>query len=311
MLGRAIVVLAALLVVSAPGCFRRGPCGRDADCAGDGVCYPDGQCLERDVARRAGAAVGDQCKSDDRGCTAPGYCVTGFCVNQPEVDASVPAPDAAVDAGVQGVDRPPRFDGLLGVVPDDDGTLLLWWDAASDDRTPEEQIELLIYRGTSPGFATPAAPRAIAMGTLYRDTGLQNGKTYYYRVQARDSAGQTAQNSAELSGTPEAPPVIPPGVPYAAVQAIFEAHCIHCHGGSASLHLETLEGVLKGGSHGVIVEPCLPDSSNLIGKLSSQPPFGARMPRDGPPYLPLEKRATLRRWIADGAAATPTPGLCP
>ncbi|MCC6999406.1 MAG: hypothetical protein IT370_32650 [Deltaproteobacteria bacterium] len=309
MSGRAILVLATLLLGSAPGCFRRGPCARDAECAGDGVCYPDGQCLERDVARRAGAVVGDQCTNDDRGCVAPGYCVTGFCVNQPEVDAAVADADAAsADAGP---DRPPRFDGVLGVAPDDDGTLLLWWEAPSDDRTPEAELELLIYRGQSPGFATPATPHAVTLGTQYRDLGLQNGKTYYYRVHARDSAGQTDQNPAELSGTAEAPPVIAPGVPYATVQAIFEARCVHCHGGTANLHLETLEGVLKGGTHGVIVEPCQPDSSSLLGKLSSQPPFGARMPRDGPPYLPLADRATLRRWIADGAAATPTPGLCP
>jgi hypothetical protein len=45
-------------------------------------------------------------------------------------------------------------------------------------------------------------------------------------------------------------------------------------------------------------DPC---SSLLVQKLESTPPFGSRMPLDGPPYLEPDEIGLIRDWIAEGA----------
>jgi hypothetical protein len=39
----------------------------------------------------------------------------------------------------------------------------------------------------------------------------------------------------------------------------------------------------------------------LLQKIAEGPPFGSRMPLDGPPYLDEERQAVLADWIAEGA----------
>ena len=39
----------------------------------------------------------------------------------------------------------------------------------------------------------------------------------------------------------------------------------------------------------------------LVQKLGPAPPFGARMPRNGPPYLPASDVALITDWILEGA----------
>jgi hypothetical protein len=59
-------------------------------------------------------------------------------------------------------------------------------------------------------------------------------------------------------------------------------------------------GGLTSGSQIVIGgEPC---SSILYQKVSEAPPFGSRMPLNGPPYLTGEERRLLHDWIAEGAS---------
>jgi hypothetical protein len=38
-----------------------------------------------------------------------------------------------------------------------------------------------------------------------------------------------------------------------------------------------------------------------VQKLESTPPFGSRMPLDGPPYLEDAEVLLIRDWIAEGA----------
>ena len=288
------MAVACLPLLLLTACFHRDPCDRDAECEPGLVCYPDHQCLPRDVAARAGAPSGDQCVNDDKACRAPGYCWNGYCVGEPKIDLA------------------PMFDGISGVDPDGSGALLVYWALPTDDLTPQSQLDVLLWRSTSPGTPTTGPPLAtIRYDVLYRDTGLKTGTTYYYRAMARDATGHMDNNVIEVSATVANPPIVPPGVDYATqIQPIFSTNCVGCHGGSSNLYLNSLAGVQAGGARGPIVVACDPDHSNLPGKLSPNPPFGARMPRSGPPYLPPADIALIRQWIADGAQMTYDPNAC-
>lgn len=69
------------------------------------------------------------------------------------------------------------------------------------------------------------------------------------------------------------------------------------------LNLSTYAGLRAGGNNslnGVIVEgqPC---DSILWQKINPGPPFGSRMPFDGPPFLGDVERRLIADWIAEGA----------
>lgn len=89
-------------------------------------------------------------------------------------------------------------------------------------------------------------------------------------------------------------------------------HCVACHtaGGRSPFGLEisgldlaNVETLLAGGaqSGASIVIRGRPCDSVLIQKLGPSPPFGARMPLDGPPYLDAQAIRTIADWIAEGA----------
>jgi hypothetical protein len=104
-------------------------------------------------------------------------------------------------------------------------------------------------------------------------------------------------------------------VRYRDVEAIFAGatgHCLRCHSedGDTPLGLEVggldlseydylrAGGVISGDRIVVPGEPC---QSVLVEKLGAGPPFGARMPLDGPPFLSDDDRRTIADWIAEGA----------
>jgi len=55
------------------------------------------------------------------------------------------------------------------------------------------------------------------------------------------------------------------------------------------------------GPNGPIIIPKDGGSSNMYLKTTSTPPFGARMPQDGLPFLSLETQDVIREWINQGA----------
>ncbi|MDD9947862.1 MAG: hypothetical protein OXU20_42880 [Myxococcales bacterium] len=71
----------------------------------------------------------------------------------------------------------------------------------------------------------------------------------------------------------------------------------------SGLDLTDYSTMLQGGdqSRGDLVVPGDPCASVLVQKISSAPPFGARMPSSGPPYLSPEERTMIGDWIAEGA----------
>lgn len=69
------------------------------------------------------------------------------------------------------------------------------------------------------------------------------------------------------------------------------------------LDLSSYAGVRAGGrrSAGTAVVPGQPCASILVQKISPAPPFGARMPFNGPPFLDAAARQRIADWVAEGA----------
>jgi hypothetical protein len=81
---------------------------------------------------------------------------------------------------------------------------------------------------------------------------------------------------------------------------LTNAGCVGCHGGDGGLSVGRVSRLLAGGDHGPAVVPGKADSSNLVRKLLSPPPFGSRMPLERAP-LPNTSIAVIRNWINQGA----------
>ena len=82
------------------------------------------------------------------------------------------------------------------------------------------------------------------------------------------------------------------------IKPIFDANCLHCHGGAGGLELESYEGVIAGGVSGPVVIPGDPANSRLIHRLDGTiPPV---MPTDGSP-LPQPDIDRIAQWILEGA----------
>jgi len=69
------------------------------------------------------------------------------------------------------------------------------------------------------------------------------------------------------------------------------------------LNLSSLALLREGGvtSGSRIVIPGQPCSSVIYQKTSEAPPFGSRMPLNGPPYMTEAEHELLHDWIAEGA----------
>ncbi len=91
-----------------------------------------------------------------------------------------------------------------------------------------------------------------------------------------------------------------------------DVHCVQCHtpGGATpigiqigGLDLSSYATMRHGGvqSGANVVLDGAPCTSILVEKIGTAPPFGARMPYDGPPYLAATDAQTIIDWIAEGA----------
>ncbi len=85
------------------------------------------------------------------------------------------------------------------------------------------------------------------------------------------------------------------------VTPIFEKHCVRCHSADehkGGLSLATAEAARKGGDSGAAFIAAKPDDSLIVQHVSGDKP---EMPKNAPP-LSVQQVATLREWIAAGAA---------
>ncbi len=96
------------------------------------------------------------------------------------------------------------------------------------------------------------------------------------------------------------------------IQPILGRVCSGCHypGGEnaiglqlGGLDLSSYDGLLDGGvrSAGTLVQATAPCESILFQKVSPGPPFGSRMPLDGPPFLSDVELDRIHDWISEGA----------
>ena len=99
------------------------------------------------------------------------------------------------------------------------------------------------------------------------------------------------------------------------IEPMFErtlGGCAKCHDPRAAnpvgftlggLDLTSYDALLAGGarSGADIVVAGAPCASVLYLKVSAGPPFGERMPRDGPPFLLPDELDLVHDWIAEGA----------
>ncbi len=97
------------------------------------------------------------------------------------------------------------------------------------------------------------------------------------------------------------------------VTPLLKMYCLPCHAeendNPSELALDSFALLMKGGKHGEAVKPGEPDASNIIRKLSENPPFGERMPMHSkrkktttpPKYLSEDEIQTLAKWISQGA----------
>ena len=93
----------------------------------------------------------------------------------------------------------------LTVTPGSAGATLHW--TASTSGSPTSYT---IYRGTnSDGEAVTPVGTVSGTTTTFTDTGLTNGKTYFYNVAANNSVG-VSPDSNEVSVTPAAATTVPP-----------------------------------------------------------------------------------------------------
>lgn len=94
------------------------------------------------------------------------------------------------------------------------------------------------------------------------------------------------------------------GITYADLEPVLQARCVMCHSGPGAplgLHLDSLDGLLKGSQNGPVVKTGEPANSELIRRLKgvSLP----RMPLTGPPYLSAAEISLFERWIDTGMPA--------
>jgi len=91
-----------------------------------------------------------------------------------------------------------------------------------------------------------------------------------------------------------------------------DARCLDCHtpGGTSplglrvsGLNLSSYTSLIRGGvdSGDAIVLPERPCASILYQKVSEAPPYGGRMPLDGPPFFDDRDLQLIADWIAEGA----------
>jgi hypothetical protein len=116
-------------------------------------------------------------------------------------------PSAEVSAAVA-IPIPPPPVQLAAGAPLQGGSLDLVW-LSSDPIKPVAGY--LLFRSMTPGGPSIQINPAPITTAGYRDAGLTNGTTYYYRVRAIDPAGNLSTPSNEASGTPR--DTFPPAVP--------------------------------------------------------------------------------------------------
>ncbi|MBI2931319.1 MAG: Ig-like domain-containing protein, partial [Planctomycetes bacterium] len=106
----------------------------------------------------------------------------------------------------------PMFAGGTSATAASMTSMVVEWDAASDNVDASSEIVYDVYMATSSGgqnFASPTATTG-AGALSYTQIGLTAGTTYHFVVRARDTSGNRDSNTVEVFATTLAPPPPPP-----------------------------------------------------------------------------------------------------
>jgi len=107
---------------------------------------------------------------------------------------------------------PPTFSGISSIDSITTTSMVLSWSAATDDVTPQGNIQYLIYVSTTTGgedFAMPSFTTTPG-ATSFSVTGLNPQTTYYFVIRAMDEAGNIDTNTVEKYAKTLAPPDVTP-----------------------------------------------------------------------------------------------------
>lgn len=108
---------------------------------------------------------------------------------------------------------PPTFAGISDITSITQTSMVLSWSPATDNVTPQNKIQYLIYMAMTSGgqnFSMPSFTTSLG-ATSYMVTGLNPNTTYYYVVLAMDEVGNRSTTIVEASGTTlETPDTTPP-----------------------------------------------------------------------------------------------------
>jgi len=103
---------------------------------------------------------------------------------------------------------PPTFAGISDITSITQTSMILSWSPATDNVTPQNKIQYLIYMATTSGgqnFSMPSFTTSLG-ATSYMVAGLNPNTTYYYVVLAMDEVGNKSTTIVEASGKTLAPP---------------------------------------------------------------------------------------------------------
>ncbi|MEZ4225778.1 MAG: hypothetical protein R3B13_32800 [Polyangiaceae bacterium] len=204
---------------------------------------------------------------------------------------------------------PPTFGGVTSAtVTSTQVGVNVCWAAGSDNTTAAAKLVYDVWSATTPGgqnFSGPALGTSPAGATCMAFEGLTPGQQYCFVARARDEAGNRDANTVQKCVTLPAASCVDFNT---MVLPIFKSECTHCHSGPnppQNLKLDSYAGVIAGGNTGNEVIACQPDTSLLHKKIAlANPPIGARMPADGPPYLTTTQIGIIDQWIAEGARSS-------
>ena len=106
----------------------------------------------------------------------------------------------------------PLFNGLISATASSPTQVVLTWGQASDDMTPPDAMDYLVFHATTPGGQDFETPDRVVTGQLSTViNGLAPDTTHYFVVRARDRADNQDSNVVEEAGTtPAAPDTTPP-----------------------------------------------------------------------------------------------------
>jgi len=88
------------------------------------------------------------------------------------------------------------------------------------------------------------------------------------------------------------------------VQPILQANCYKCHAGMnhrGGLHLDSKDGILKGGKDGAVIVPGDAANSLLIKLIRHEGPADDPMPMPPRSKISDDDIATVTKWVANGA----------